>query len=96
MVSELSAIRALQWCPDGDPWSGIPGEVQLFLADGADLIEGYAPGDGWAMDFYSRQGTISLTPGKWLVQLSNGVFVVEDERPEGAELFDVHSHFQRA
>jgi len=87
-VENLTAVEALQWAPSGRGLDGIVSEPVLFLAGLDGKTRGYGYGPGWNIVFYSEQGDISLEPRDWLVRLSNGLVVVEKERPEGAKLFD--------
>ncbi len=83
-VEELEAVEAYEWCPSGNPLDVQPGTAVAFIAGESGRSQGYGYGDGWSILFGSSQGDISLSPGDWLVRLSNGVIAVEQERPEGA------------
>lgn len=86
---ELEPIEALQWGTVGGFFMDvIPQEVCLFLSTAEGKTFGYGYGPGASMIFGSEQGDVKLEIGQWLVRLSDGSVVVEDERPEGAELFD--------
>lgn len=83
--------QTVQWCPDGNPLNGIPGEVCLLLAEDH-LTHGYGYGDGWTMIFGTARGDIEVQPGQWVVRHPDGHITVEDERPPDAELFDAARH----
>lgn len=88
-VQELQAVEAHQWCPSGSVLDGIPGEICAFLAEDDGRSWGYAGGPGATMGFGSASGDIFLLPGQWIVRLSDGSVVVEDEKPRSAARFDL-------
>lgn len=94
-IEDLRPLEALQWAPSGNGLDGVPGEAMAFLATAEGKTHGYGYGPGWAMDFGSQQGQIRVLPTQWLVRLSDGTVVVEDERPEGATLFDLEGRLEK-
>jgi len=93
-IEDLKPLEAIQWAPSGNGLDGRPGEVMAFLATDEGRTHGYGYGPGWAMDFGSQQGQIRVLPTQWIVRLSNGVLVVEDERPEDAHVFDAEQRLE--
>lgn len=88
-VEDLVPVETLQWAPSGNGLEGKPGEVMYFLASEDGTTRGYGYGPRWSIVFYSEQGEIKLEAGQWLIRLSSGLVVVEDERPADVALFDV-------
>lgn len=92
-IEDLKPLEALQWAPSGNGLDGRPGEVLTFLASNDGTTHGYGYGPGNSIDFGSEQGDVRVRPTQWIVRLVNEnlsreFFVVEDERPAAARIFD--------
>lgn len=97
-VKELKPVQALQWAPNGSALHGIPREMQVFLANksATKRLYGYGYGSGWGVVFaYANaegndgpERSIEVLPAQWVIELSDGSFIVSDEKPGDIPVFD--------
>lgn len=77
-----ASVQAVQWCPDGQPLNGRPGQVMRLLAEGGKTF-GYGYGPGWSMMFGTAHGDITVQPGQWVIRHHDGTITVQNDPPEG-------------
>lgn len=74
-------MKAVQWCPSGNPLDGVPSEIVRLLAREDGYTYGYGYGPGWSMMFGSEQGDITVLPRQWVIRHEHGSIEVAWESP---------------